>query len=262
MPIERNGQNIGDITLNGNAIGEVTVNGTTVFTSGVEVVAKTNLIAWWRMGDDGDDALKDSANTSDFGDATSYDFVEQGQSDNTTNTLPSGGVTDIREGANSSAYDMISDGNLEAPLTNFTTPFTIMGWVNFDDLSDGNRGIMGDWNSGDSDFYIQYKAGNNEGFKLVDDLADNTANLAATNTGQWVHVTGVYNSTNRLYVDAIQQSAVPGTSSGNYTTGDGFDVGSLNNSIQFVDGQFDDVRVYDRELTASEISTIFDRTKP
>jgi len=33
MPIQRNGQNIGDITLNGNAIGEVTVNGQTVFSA-------------------------------------------------------------------------------------------------------------------------------------------------------------------------------------------------------------------------------------
>jgi len=31
MPIDLNGQNIGDITLNGNTIGEVTVNGQTVF---------------------------------------------------------------------------------------------------------------------------------------------------------------------------------------------------------------------------------------
>jgi len=36
MPIERNGQTVGDITLNGNTIGEVTVNGTVVFTSGPE----------------------------------------------------------------------------------------------------------------------------------------------------------------------------------------------------------------------------------
>jgi len=36
MPIEINGQPIGDIQLNGNTIGDVTVNGTTVFTSGLE----------------------------------------------------------------------------------------------------------------------------------------------------------------------------------------------------------------------------------
>jgi len=43
MPIELNGQTVGDITLSGNTIGEVTVNGTTVYTSAAAAIPANGL---------------------------------------------------------------------------------------------------------------------------------------------------------------------------------------------------------------------------
>jgi hypothetical protein len=256
-PTSIDGTDITGATIDGQDVQEITIDGQTVFTAGP--VAQSNLLAWWRMGDDSGDALKDSATTTDFGDSTPYDFVEEGQSTNETNTLQNGGVTDIETGANSSAYDMIADGNLDSPLTNLTSPLTFMGWVNFDSLS-GTKALFGDWNSGSSDFYIQHVTDNR--LELNDDLAENISVVTTFQTGEYVHVAGVLNTTNRLYIDGVEEGASAGVSSGNYNSGDGFDVGSLNNSLQFTDAQFDDVRVYNRELTASEISSIFNATKP
>lgn len=50
MPIELNGQTVGDITLNGNTIGEVTVNGTTVYT-GQRNIARDSLLIELDMAD-------------------------------------------------------------------------------------------------------------------------------------------------------------------------------------------------------------------
>jgi len=259
-PTSIDGTDITGATIDGQEVQEITIDGQTVFTAEPTPVAQSNLVAWWRMGDDSGDTLKDSATTTDFGDSTPYDFVEEGQSANQTNTLQNGGVTDIETGANSSAYDMIPDGNLDSPLTNLTSPFTFMGWVNLDRKTQ-RQAFFGDWNSGNSDFYIN-QIDFDEIVVLNDDLGNNITTNVSLQTGSYVHVAGVLNTTNRLYIDGVQQGTAAGVSSGNYTSGDGFDVGSLNNSLQFSDAQFDDVRVYNRELTASEISSIFNATKP
>jgi len=264
-PIDIDGSEIQEATIDGQDVSEITIDGQQAAELNVipdsDPVAKSNLVAWWRFGDGDQKTLEDSANTANFGDSTPYDFTEQGQSTQEENGVSSGGVTDIEDGANSSAYDMIPDGNLESSLTNLTSPFTVMGYVNFDSLESFNA-MFGDWNSGGSDFYINYLRDSSKGFKLNDDLGEEVLSGISADTNEWYHVSGVYNSTNRIYVDGIERATDAGVSSGNYTSGDGFDVGSLDNSIHFSDGRFDDVRVYNRELTASEISSIFNATKP
>jgi len=260
------GSEVSEIVLpDGSTASEVIdPDGNVVFEAGPDIpdsVLAQDLVAWWRMGDDDGDALIDSANTSDFADATQYDLTEQGQSTQESNTLPSGGVTDPIEGANSSAYDMIPDGNLKSSLTDLTAPFTFMGWVNFDSFPQNNISLFGDWNSTSDDFYINYAEETNE-FKLSDDSSDILDASLSVTTGEWYHVAGVLASLNRIFINGVEEANGFAAGSNTFSGGDGFHIGSLNNSIQFSDAQFDDVRVYNRELTASEISDIYNATKP
>ena len=87
--------------------------------------------------------------------------------------------------------------------------------------------------------------------------------------GKWTMMTAVFESVNNfhIYVNGSEQSVVPNTGTGNsltYSTADGA-IGSVDNTTNnasvftsnFFDGSIDDVKVYNRTLTDSEIQELF-----
>ncbi|MEK7174650.1 MAG: LamG domain-containing protein, partial [Patescibacteria group bacterium] len=75
--------------------------------------------------------------------------------------------------------------------------------------------------------------------------------------GVWYHVVGTHDGqTANVYVDGILKSS--STSSGTSFTSTGLRVGA---DTEVFDGQIDDVRIYNRALSAAEISALYNATK-
>ncbi len=90
---------------------------------------------------------------------------------------------------------------------------------------------------------------------------DQTTNNVAAN-GQWHHVAMVHTKTstsidNKLYLDGVEQYAIPGYSSTNNTalTNNFFYIGSRANSAYRYKGEMDDIRISDAALAPSQFLT-------
>jgi len=84
------------------------------------------------------------------------------------------------------------------------------------------------------------------------------------NDGQWHHVAGTYDGTKyTLYVDGVLDASVDATGSinkgGSYfsTIGAHYKKGDERDPRRFFEGLIDDVRIYDKALSSSEVQQIF-----
>lgn len=149
--------------------------------------------------------------------------------------------------------------------------FTVGGWMRLNEssLKDGQHDFIfvqdSDSTGGnDATLHLGIRgAGANSG-KVVfgffnDDLHSSAATYASTT--QWIHIMGTYNvSTNEriIYVNGVQETS--DTATGDYV---GTGIICLSRcpfqplSGQYMDGKLDDVRMYNRVLTADEINDIY-----
>lgn len=89
--------------------------------------------------------------------------------------------------------------------------------------------------------------------------AANVDSIATINDGNWHHVVGVYNGATPIdiYIDGVLDNTSAGNAPASTgTTGNDVSVGAVN-TARFFTGDIDDVRVYDRALSAAEVATIF-----
>lgn len=84
---------------------------------------------------------------------------------------------------------------------------------------------------------------------------DTSLSTAFTTTGSWVHVAGVYDgATMALYVNGTLMNSVAMTGNLRATTNGTLQIGRYGPTFgQYFDGRIDDVRVYERALSAEEI---------
>jgi len=217
-----------------------------------------DLVAWYRFEDG--DARDYTAGDSTFGDSENYSGTVNGAS-----YLSNGGVTDFESGANSGAFDF--DGSSDYITTGYNKDkddFTYCAWVNADSVSGTNDIIDSLDNTSAYWARIEFDSGE---VSFVTDVNSNRVDLKGSNvsTGEWYHVAGVRSSNGdmELYLDGSldatdsnNSDTIPHTN--NERIGGRADDGSLEN----FNGRIDDVRIYNRALTASEISDIYNATKP
>jgi len=76
-------------------------------------------------------------------------------------------------------------------------------------------------------------------------------------TGRWVHVVGQWSTAEtRIYIDG-QSVAVGDPETGGYTNGTSIGIGRSPSNTGYYNGRVDEVRVYDRILTGTEISKLY-----
>ncbi|TSC59520.1 MAG: Polymorphic membrane protein, partial [Parcubacteria group bacterium LiPW_15] len=141
--------------------------------------------------------------------------------------------------------------------------FSISAWVNFDQLKDYGYVVLK--SSGGGNISVNYRL--MSGATTINGLIANgvTSNVVsgseATNgvgAGSWVLLTFTTDGSNlKFYVDgkfkfsAVQTITPVGSSHAM----------NISNSVNGVDGQIDDVRVYNRALSAAEIAALYNATK-
>jgi len=270
-PTSIDGTDITGATIDGTDVTEITVDGQTVFTAEPSnlPVAYSNLVAWYPFdsatygGSNADDVTA-LFNPAQSGDSTAYDGTVNGAT-----YQSSAGVTDINAGANSGAFDF--DGNDKITTANFgLSDTTLSVWFN-SDLSSyptvpDNPIIWGDFR-GSSDKYLLITLIGSDFSVRVDDGNNSFTGVATANfsANVWHQAVASYDSTTGTTTGYLDGNFINDIG---YTQGVTFDsnvytMGGVNrSSAQGLEGKIDDARIYNRALTGTEISDIYNNTKP
>src|SRR3989338_11291715 len=148
-----------------------------------------------------------------------------------------------------------------AILDTVTNKFTVSVWVKngvgnqgtFFVANTASTGDLYDWglyNAFGSNVYCFY-------IKNVSNVIVNSCSTSLATVGMWIHVVGVYYGTNTsIYISGVQEDSDIQT--GNVKdTGHNTRIGRWTDTLPFFRGAVDEVRVYNRALTPSEVEGLY-----
>jgi len=162
---------------------------------------------------------------------------------------------------------VLFDGSsfFQTPQFSGLTAGSISIWVRRDGGTGGEQGIagLGESGGGSAVYYSLQDASDGD---VRVDLDDGSARRdvrsdSPLSDGIWTHVTTTFTTGGnlRVYIDGVDQTGdsqnIPGGTTYNFTSS-GI-IGSERSGERFWVGALDDVRFYDNELTAGEVSTLF-----
>lgn len=149
------------------------------------------------------------------------------------------------------------------------TQFTFVTWVKPTILGDW-KGIIAKYIDDNHCVALQTNANGNISLDVDNTVAGSNYGRTSTvnlTTGSWYHIAMVYNgegATNddrvKLYVNSITSSItfIGNITSSTFTSTASVVVGTLNTSnLQTLNGAVDEVRIYNRTLSPSEITTLY-----
>jgi len=251
-----------EVTIDGRVTEDLTVEGDTV-SSIVDALPAYNsvedLVAWYRF-EDGD--ARDYATFEYAGDPTAYNGTVSGATYQQFQ-----GVRDFDKGCNSGVYDFSANttDRVRAPNIPLGTEVTAMAWAKFseDDIDNNNHRIY--FTNSDNNTFDGFAISNYENggtyFYHSNELID-----VGDLSGSYVHVAIRIKESDEYtcFVNGSSEGtqSVSG-SSASIDSGNNFTIGnsSETNDNSF-NGVIDDVRVYNRALTESEINQIYQATQP
>ncbi len=215
-----------------------------------------NPVAWWKL-DEGSGTLASDASGSGFTGA-----LQPGASWATGLVGP----YCVSLAGTSTGYV-----DVPTPVVDTTKSYTVMGWVNVNSISGAYQTFVSIDGSQVSGFFLQLR-GDTGKFALsvlpsdVGGTATHADAAAPPATGEWYHVAGVYDAaakTISLYVNGALQQTVPYTAAWQATGHTEIGRGEYNGGpVDFVNGQIDDVRVYNAALAAPVINAIAQANLP
>ncbi len=170
-----------------------------------------------------------------------------------------GGAASWKPGKYGSALDFNGTStrvDLPALGTFYKSAFTLEAWVKRES-NDTDDGIVGTWNVapfGGPMLWLDYPSGRT-GLALGTGAANYLNATGGPPVGAWQHVAATYDGTTaRLYVDgALVASRAYGANVGDSNV---WRIGAYGGAAgDFFDGLIDEVRIYDRVLSAAQIAT-------
>lgn len=145
-----------------------------------------------------------------------------------------------------------------------TESVTLSAWINPEQTS-----VNWEWVSAQGDNYgLFLRPGNRSVVFYIKTAGSGWDHISTSSQSfefnQWQHIAGSFNATSntlKLYVDGSEVKSMTIDQGIEYSTGDGFTIGSMQGGRYF-DGVIDEVRVYDSALTDEEISQLGPKTPP
>jgi len=195
---------------------------------------------------------------------------------NANDGTESGGVswaaTDIGTAASFDGFDDRFDVDDAGDFDFGTGDFSVSAWVYYDTTPAGFTQIVtrGDTSLGTACWFGIYKTSSSHSF--IFDVDDNISKVSTTSSvsatsGAWFHVVGVRNSggTNVIYINGVSTGTA--SDNGNSISQTGVSNQELRIGCQrvggtyqeFHDGNIQNVRVYNRALSATEVATLYNR---
>ena len=206
-------------------------------------------VGWWPLNDGAGTKAKDiSAYSNDF-----------------TNT---GGVTwGATDKGTAADFNGTSGTYIRGGTSLLASPsaITVSAWAKLDTYnSSTGHGIVSRWGSGSSgnQFLLYYPAFSNGPRFFVTNSSTNYIAQSSTSstgfTGRYVHFVGTWDGTDvKLYIDGTEDATTTGPASVNSGNSDYIEIGNYVVNSFCMDGQIQNVRVYDRALTATEVSRLY-----
>lgn len=142
------------------------------------------------------------------------------------------------------------------------TNFSVSAWVKLDSADGAFQTVVSEDGDKNSAFFLQYSGEDQRlAFSYVGARAV-AKNIGKPVIGQWYHIVGVRDTTEstlKIYVDGALAGttsvlATADVSKGNLVVGRGQYNGD---AVDYLRGAADDVKVFDRALSAAEVSTLF-----
>ena len=169
----------------------------------------------------------------------------------------------FNEGCEFDGDDDYIDAGTDSSL-DFTDTFAVSVWINPDTKGDFEI-VIGRWaTSPGHDWVLNFENQADQllkfGIRQSDGNID-VATLSPIPTNEWTHIVGVYDGTDILiYMNGVVQETTP--ASGNIDN-DGaiLSIGSAGDSTLPFNGAIDEVAIYNRSLSASEVYEMYNRLK-
>jgi len=270
-PTSINGTDITGATIDGTDVTEITVDGDVVFSAQQLPVAYSNLIAWYPF----DSAEYGGSNADDVtaiiggsGNDTAFNGSVSG-----ANHVASGGAVDINAGSSSGYYEFPGGSDQitiqDHPDLRGINPLTISFWARLDALNVSDvRGVIlkGQRPFGDSNFleWQVTNSGSNLGFVFhgaAEAIEGLPISFNKLNTSEFFHYSASFNNGSiSIYLDGNLETSSTASFSQIQSTSEDVILGGAGN--RHFDGDIDDFRIYNKELSQTEIQQIYNNTKP
>lgn len=202
-----------------------------------DCIIQNGLVGWWRLNGD----TLDSSGNARHGTGTAL-------------TAATG-----QNGTASNAYTFIpaSSSRIDLPTSAAVTgndPYSLSAW--FRTSAAGVYGIVGWGTWGTANSVTALRVGNSPvGLSHYWWSNDQNVSFANVANNQWHHVVATSDGTSqRMYVDGTLLSTR--AAAGHAATASGVTIGRTSAS-EYFNGQLDDVRIYDRTLNQTEVSTLY-----
>lgn len=246
MPTSIDGTDITSATIDGEEVQEITVDGDIVFK---KAVAFNQLIAWWELNGDTTDS---SGNNND---------------------AVNNGATIISGYNQNEAYDFDGLGDfMDTPVTDGVDSYTLTYWLKTTDAS--KSAVVSSWSSTNNEGIVTGVNGHwsdgvsghiNNGIRYTNGNANNIVTDDPYDDDVWHFVAAVRDKSISedadslsLYVDGVSVPTSVGRNQGSGNTPNNeIDIALVNSQDNYFDGSAQDIRLYDRPLTASEVSEIY-----
>lgn len=214
--------------------------------SGVPGIPTSGLAAYWSMDEGSGSTAADSSGNGNNGTLSGPVWTAGNR----------GGALSF-DGTN----DYVNAGN-PAGLK-LTGAMTLSAWIKIDTVSGNGRIISKQGYTGSRGWSLNVEASGVGAFQI----ASNSSSLVTVNTsaalptGQWVHLAGVYEpgTALRIYVNGVlSNSNSVSVPAAQYNSNLNVWIGARPSSECYFDGDIDEVRVYNRALSDSEIAALAD----
>lgn len=150
-----------------------------------------------------------------------------------------------------------------------TGSVTIAAWIKPETVSAGTYNILGKWDGANESYRLMQ---NEDEIRMEIDSNGNYQETSSSNlvAGTWYHVVGVYNSANSTVKIYINGSEAASTTTGTIPSSIGDDGGRIHIGAEdstggvtgYYDGIIDEARIYNRILTSSEITQLYEWAAP
>ena len=232
----------GDVVFAGSSTETITSNGDAFNNVHID----DGLVGYWRF----EESATPSLDYSGYGN----DGIWQAGA-TTDTTIPSVNFANARSLVLDGTDDRVDVGT-PIEIQNLSNGFTVAGWVRADSLAGTHQIFSADTSSSDNGFGFGTN-GSNLTFS-VHGGTDLTASSSGLSTGTWTHVAVVFDSSDdaNFYVDGGSAEVVAGAASVTANTDDNWHIGANQNTTEEWQGRIDDLRIYNRELTSTEIGRL------
>jgi len=143
------------------------------------------------------------------------------------------------------------------------SPFTFSAWIRFS-VSQTGTSIMGKHNNamGGASLGIHDSVADRIKFHLNVYASQRVQSTVALNDDKWHSVVGTWDGTAlKLYIDGVLNASANVSAALTYPTAD-FQIGKWVGGAQYFNGSIDQVRVYGKALTASEVGKLYAESAP